>query len=84
MMVDNNVISLLDPFYSASIHLRKHNYEKCIDCCTTILSKNPYDQVRIKCNFGMKMIYLIVVYIKLHYSFPIVINTRTTFRYFQR
>lgn len=44
-MDDNNVIASLDSFYEACIHLRKHNYDKCIENCTTILSKNPYDQV---------------------------------------
>lgn len=44
-MVDSNVISLLDPFYAACMHLRKHNYDNCVESCTTILTKNPYDQV---------------------------------------
>lgn len=45
--METNIISLLDPFYAACINLRKHNYDKCIENCTTILSKNPYDQVQL-------------------------------------
>lgn len=44
-MDDTKVIASLDTFYSACMDLRKHNYDKCIESCTIILSKNPYDQV---------------------------------------
>ncbi|XP_060865064.1 tetratricopeptide repeat protein 8 [Metopolophium dirhodum] len=43
-MDDTKVIASLDTFYSACMDLRKHNYDKCIESCTIILSKNPYDQ----------------------------------------
>ncbi|XP_050434000.1 tetratricopeptide repeat protein 8 [Adelges cooleyi] len=42
--MDNAVIKSLDPFYEAIQNLRKHNYEKCIENCTNILLKNPYDE----------------------------------------
>lgn len=44
-MDDTKVIDSLDTFYSACMDLRKHNYDRCIESCTIILSKNPYDQV---------------------------------------
>lgn len=44
--MDNSIIALLDPFYTACINLRKHNYDKCIESCTFLLLKNPYDQVK--------------------------------------
>jgi len=34
----------MDPFFIANSKLRRKHYKECIDICTTLLEKNPYDQ----------------------------------------
>jgi hypothetical protein len=35
----------LNPVWLASNKLRRRKYDECIAICTTVLEKNPYDQV---------------------------------------
>lgn len=37
-------MELLDPVYIALITFRRREYETCIDVCTGILDRNPYDE----------------------------------------
>ena len=34
----------LDPAYMAIIRYQRMEYDECIQVCTTILEKNPYDE----------------------------------------
>ena len=35
----------MEPLYLALVCFQKRKYEKCIDICTELLQKNPYDLV---------------------------------------
>ena len=37
-------MELLDPVYIALVTFRRREYETCIDVCTGILDRNPYDE----------------------------------------
>lgn len=34
----------LDPLFLALLFMKQHKYEKCVDVCTELLDKNPYDE----------------------------------------
>lgn len=37
----------LNPIWLAQSRLRRRKFDECIEVCTAVLDKNPYDQVRI-------------------------------------
>ena len=41
----------MDPFFLATSRFNRHRYDECIDICTQMLDKNPYDQAAwlLKC-----------------------------------
>ena len=39
------VLAGLDPVWQAQNHLRGRQYEECINLCSELLAKHPYDQV---------------------------------------
>lgn len=38
----------LNPVWLANNKLRRRKYDECIEICTALLEKNPYDQVRLR------------------------------------
>lgn len=38
----------IDPLFQAMSYFRRRKFEKCVDVTTTLLEKNPNDQVRIR------------------------------------
>lgn len=42
----------LDPMFFAVDHFKKRNFEKCVNICTDLLTKNPYDKVRKELNYS--------------------------------
>ena len=38
-------ISEMDPLFLACSYFRRRKYQQCVDICTQLLEKNPYDQV---------------------------------------
>ena len=39
------ILAGLDPVWQAQNHLRNQQYEECINLCSELLAKHPYDQV---------------------------------------
>ena len=39
------VLAGLDPVWQAQNHLRNRQYQECINLCSELLAKHPYDQV---------------------------------------
>ena len=37
-------ISELSPVYLAVVHYQRNEYDECIDICSKVLEKNPYDE----------------------------------------
>ena len=37
----------MDPLFLAYSYFRRRKYEPCVDLCTQLLEKNPYDQVSL-------------------------------------
>ena len=40
----------MDPFFLALSRFNRQRFDECIEICTQMLEKNPYDQVHIKLN----------------------------------
>ena len=38
------IAAKIDPLYLALLYQKQHRYEKCVDVCTELLDKNPYDE----------------------------------------
>ena len=37
-------IAELSPVYLAVVHYQRNEYDECIDICSKVLEKNPYDE----------------------------------------
>lgn len=55
-ILDNsNHIDEMDPLFLAYSCFRRKKYQECVDICSELLEKNPYDQVT-KPKLGLKKI----------------------------
>ena len=43
----------MDPMFMAMSYFRKRKFEECVEICTKLLAKNPYDQVCFFQCFGL-------------------------------